>query len=41
MNSRQSTLNINDEEVDMALFRYGLLYLISEQVDKIKAYSYM
>lgn len=25
----------------MTILRYGLLYLISEQIDRIKAYSFM
>lgn len=39
MNSRQS--HINDYEFDTTVLRYCLLYLISEQIDRIKAYSYI
>lgn len=28
-------------DIDMTILRYGLLYLISEQIDRIKAYSFM
>jgi phosphatidylinositol 4-kinase len=32
---------VNEYEFDMTVLRYCLLYLISEQIDRIKAYSYM
>lgn len=33
--------HLPDFDVDMAVLRYSLLYFISEQVDRMKAFSYM
>lgn len=40
MGSRQTQV-VDAYEFDMTVLRYCLLYLISEQIDRIKAYSYM
>lgn len=29
-----------DGQIDLTVLRYSLLYLVSEQIDKIKAYAY-
>lgn len=41
MNYKNSRISHPETDIDLSVLRYGLLYLISEQIDRIKAYSFM